>query len=220
MVISDLWISAGDDLSVGRFITFEGGEGVGKSTLVTAVATSLSTLGIDPVRTREPGGVVLAEAIRDLVLFPPDEGDWDPMSRAMLMNAARVEHLVGLIRPALKQGRWVLSDRFSDSTRVYQHIEGVGDTELAMLERLTLSETRPDITFLLDAAPEALLDRRSQRGVVDAFEAKPISFHNAVRDAFLALAECEPERVVRIDALQTPEQMCATVMTEIKRRFL
>lgn len=207
-------------MSTGRFITFEGGEGVGKSTLVAAVATALKARGIDPVCTREPGGVALAEAVRELVLFPPAEGDWDPVSRALLMNAARVEHLVSLIRPALTEGKWVLSDRFSDSTRVYQQIEGVADDQLATLERLTLGDTRPDLTFLLDAAPEALLERRSQRGVVDAFEAKPVDFHIAVREAFLALAEGEPERVVRVDALQSPEQMCSAVMTEIRHRFL
>ncbi len=203
----------------GRFITLEGGEGAGKSTLISALSTALEDKGLECLVTREPGGTPLAEAIRDLALSAPGGADWQPLSRALLMNAARQDHLEALIKPALDGGAWVLCDRFADSTRVYQGLEGLGAGIIQKLEDLVVGQDQPDLTLILDAAPVDLLSRREQRGTSDVFESKDIDFHNSVRAAFLAIAEAEAERCVVLDALQSPEDVLKAALEAITDRL-
>lgn len=203
----------------GRFITLEGGEGTGKSTLIAGLRAALEARGIEVLVTREPGGTPLAEAVRSLALTPPEGESWSPLAHALLMNTAREDHLVKKIRPALAAGTWVISDRFADSTRAYQSIDGVGLETLLAIEAAIVGETRPDLTLILDAAPEALAERRRIRDVTDVFEAKAAAFHAQVRAAFLAIAEAEPERCVIIDALGPPEEVLARALSALEQRL-
>ncbi|WOR16381.1 dTMP kinase [Hyphomonas sp. FCG-A18] len=203
----------------GRFITIEGGEGTGKSTLIAGLTQAFRERGIAVLTTREPGGTPLAEQVRELALSKHENEGWSPLAHALLMNAARQDHLDRQIRPALRAGRWVISDRFADSTRVYQGIDGVSERFLKALEAQIVGETRPDITLILDGDPERLQERRSLRGVSDVFEARDLGFHNAVRDGFLAIAEAEPERCAVIDALVSPEAVVASGLQAIDTRI-
>lgn len=193
----------------GHFITLEGGEGTGKSTLAKALARKLEAAGIQAVLTREPGGTPLAEAARHLLLHPPEGEAWSPLSEALLVNAARRDHLEKLIRPALARGDWVICDRFADSTRVYQSIDGgVALNTLLSIEREVLGDTIPSMTLVLDVSLEVARERRAVRaGALDTFERRPDAFHEAVRAAFLAIAQAEPERCRLIDAGQTAEEV-------------
>lgn len=206
-------------LGAGRFITLEGGEGTGKSTLIAGLRAALEAKGLTVHVTREPGGTPLAEQVRNLALTPPDGEAWSPLAHALLMNTAREDHLNKLIRPALARGEWVLCDRFADSTRAYQSIDGVEPAILIALEKMIVAETKPDLTLLLDAAPDALADRRRARGVKDVFEDKDLAFHQHVREAFLTIADQAPERVYVIDALRAPEDVLESAMTEISRKL-
>ncbi len=196
----------------GKFITLEGGEGTGKSTLITGLAKALRAQGKEIVTTREPGGTVLAEQIRSLALTPPDDQSWSPLAHALLMNTARDDHLRKLIRPALARGAWVLCDRFSDSTRAYQSVDGVARETLLMIESAVLSDTIPDLTFILDGDPKALLDRRQSRGTRDVFEDKDMAFHDQIRQAFLSIAHETPDRCIIIDAEQSPNDVLEDAM--------
>ena len=184
----------------GRFITFEGGEGAGKSTQIGLLAASLRALGVAVELTREPGGSEGAEAIRALVLGR--RFTLDPLAEALLFAAARADHVRQRIEPALAAGRWVLCDRFIDSTRAYQ---GAGSTvpalTIATLERLVVGDAWPDCTVILDLDPELGRERlRRRRGGDDRFEAEPPDFHRRVRAAFQEIAAAEPQRCVLIDA--------------------
>ena len=205
----------------GRFITLEGGEGVGKSTLQMTLATRLRGMDIEVVTTREPGGTPLAERVRKLALHPPEDDAWSPLAEALLMNAARSDHLDKLIRPALARGKWVISDRFSDSTRVYQSVKGgVSQEILLQIEASVIADTRPDITLVLDAPKAATDVRRTSRGTAtDAFESRPDTFHEAVRSAFQALAQTNPDRCHLIDAGQTAEQVAEAAWRKIEPLF-
>ena len=203
----------------GSFITLEGGEGTGKSTLIAGLRAALEARGIEVLVTREPGGTPLAEAVRSLALTPPEGESWSPLAHALLMNTAREDHLVKKIRPALAAGTWVISDRFADSTRAYQSIDGVDLETLLAIEAAIVGETRPDLTLILDAAPEALAERRRIRDVTDVFEAKAAAFHEQVRAAFLAIAEAEPGRCVIIDALGPPEEVLARALSALEQRL-
>ena len=182
----------------GLFLTFEGGEGAGKSTQIRRLAAHLEAAGHRVVVTREPGGTPLAEAIRALLLGPEASGD--ALTEALLFAAARREHLRALIEPALAAGGIVLCDRFTDSTRAYQG----GRIAPAVLEATIALATGglvPDLTFLLDLAPETGLARAKARSVApDSFERADLAFHEAVRTRFLALAQAEPDRIRIIDA--------------------
>lgn len=204
----------------GRFITLEGGEGTGKSTLIAGLQSVLHDRGTEIVVTREPGGTVLAEAVRALALNPPDGESWSPLAHALLMNTAREDHLKNLIRPALARGAWVICDRFADSTRAYQSIDGVALERLLAIEAIVVGETRPDLTLILDAAPDALAERRYQRNVSDVFEQKDLSFHEQVRSAFLDIADKEPDRCVVLDALQSPEDVLNAALSVIDRHLV
>ncbi len=187
----------------GRFITFEGGEGTGKSTQGAFLADRLKTYGLGVIMTREPGGSPGAEAIRHVLL----SGAAQPLgshAEAILFAAARDDHVRQLIRPALEAGHWVICDRFADSTRVYQGVLGNVDPRvIRSLERVAVGDTRPDITFVLDVpAAVGLARAASRRGrtAVDRFEAETIEFHTKLREAYRELAEREPDRCVLIDA--------------------
>jgi len=204
----------------GQFITLEGGEGVGKSTLLSGLANRLETLGIHVVKTREPGGTPLAETVRNLALHPPNGAKWSPLAEALLMNAARASHLDDLVRPALVRGDWVLCDRFSDSTLAYQSIGGVPIETLRAMEASVLKQTVPDLTLILDASPAQLIERRQSRGEpLDVFEARPQEFHNAVRDAFLTIAESDSARYVVLDAMAPAAEVLEVAWAEIATRL-
>jgi len=188
-------------LSAGRFVTFEGIEGVGKSTQIARAAAHLRSLGIEVVVTREPGGTPLAEALRRLVLEPRDE-PLDGVSELLLMFAARSIHLANLIEPALRRGAWVLCDRFTDATEAYQGGgRGVDIRDVHALERIAQRGRRPDLTLLLDAPVEVAAARARARGPqTDRFERERSDFFERVRAAYLAVLAREPDRVHRIDA--------------------
>jgi dTMP kinase len=205
----------------GRFITLEGGEGVGKSTLQHMLAERLEAAGFGVVTTREPGGTRLAERLRELALHPLNGETWSPMAEALLMNAARVDHLDKLIRPALAKGLWVICDRFSDSTRVYQSVgDGVPEDVLIAIETPVLGATRPDLTLVLDAPPSKTEARRKIRDQrKDVFEMRPDTFHSAVRQAFLHLVKTEPDRVKLIDASQDVDAVTHDAWRKVQALF-
>jgi dTMP kinase len=184
----------------GRFITFEGGEGAGKSTQLKRLAERLRARGVEVVATREPGGSPGAESIRELVLNGAADR-WSPVTETLLMYAARRDHIERVIEPALARGAWVVCDRFADSTRAYQGAAGGTDPALiAALEAHVLGATRPDLTLIFDISPEAGLARAHARGGELRFESKGLDFHRRLRDGFLAIARAEPERCMLIDA--------------------
>ena len=203
----------------GQFITLEGGEGTGKSTLMSGLAERLRTKGINVLTVREPGGTPLAEDVRSLALKKREDNNFSGIALALLMHTARDDLLEREIRPALRAGHWVLCDRFADSTRVYQGIDGAPDDLLEALERNIVAQTQPDLTLILDGPPDALLSRRSDRGVSDVFETRDLDFHDEVRRRFLAIAEIHSDRCVVIDALQSPENVLKESTTVIDQRF-
>jgi dTMP kinase len=186
----------------GRFITFEGGEGSGKSTHAATLALRLRAIGIPVLVTREPGGSPGAEIIRH-VLLSGAAAPLGPETEALLFAAARDDHLRVTIRPALAAGKWVISDRFLDSTRAYQGALGRVDPQLIReLERVTVGETMPDLTLILDVPANVGLARAAARrgnGQVDRFEAEDTTFHDNLRQAFRTIAAQEPDRCVVID---------------------
>ncbi len=188
-------------MSRGRFITFEGGEGAGKSTQVRRLAERLATAGREVVTTREPGGSPGAESIRDIVLKGAADR-WSPVTETLLMYAARRDHIERVIRPALERGAWVVCDRFADSTRAYQGAAGGVDRALIdALETHILDGARPDLTLVFDLPPETGLERAHVRaGAEMRFESKGVAFHTRLREAFRAIATAEPDRCVLIDA--------------------
>jgi dTMP kinase len=185
----------------GIFITFEGGEGAGKSTQVRRLAERLSASGREVVTTREPGGSEGAEAIRAL-LVQGEADRWSPLSETLLLYAARADHLERLIRPALERGAIVISDRFADSTRAYQGAAGgIDPVFIDQMEEAVLGATRPDLTLILDLPAESGLARAAGRGGAEArFESKGLAFHQNLREGFLAITASEQERCVVIDA--------------------
>jgi dTMP kinase len=206
----------------GRFITFEGGEGTGKSTQASLLAERLRGYGLGVVVTREPGGSPGAEAIRHVVL----SGAAQPLgshAEAILFAAARDDHVSQLIRPALAAGRWVICDRFADSTRIYQGVLGNVDPRvISSLERITVGDTKPDVTVILDVPTELGFERASSRrgrGRADRFEAETLEFHNKLREAYRELAEREPDRCVLIDAGGEASTVADAVWAVINRRL-
>lgn len=207
-------------MSRGRFITLEGGEGAGKSTLAARLGETLSARGIEIVLTREPGGTPAADQIRDLLVR--GQGDrWSVLSESLLFAAARNDHLERVIRPALAAGRWVISDRYMDSTHAYQVAgRGLPAETFDALHRAIGAE-RPDLTLILDLDPAAGVGR--SRGVAageSRFEEMDLSFHARVRDDFLALAEREPQRCVLLDAGQSRDAVFAAALHAIDTRLV
>ena len=206
----------------GRFITFEGGEGAGKSTHAALLAQRLRALGIGVVLTREPGGSPGAEIIRHVLL----SGAAKPLgadAEAILFAAARDDHVRHTIEPALARGRWVICDRFSDSTRVYQGIVGKVDLKLITgLERITLGELRTDLTFVLDVPTDVGIARANKRrgeGEADRFEGEQPQFHDRLREAFRTLALSEPDRCVLIDACEPRAEVAEKIWKVANERL-
>jgi len=204
----------------GKFITLEGGEGAGKSTQVNFLADFLRHKNIDVVQTREVGGAPSAEAIRDLWLLK-GEGYWDHLSELFLIMAARREHLVKTIWPALDRGAWVISDRFNDSSRAYQGIGlGLGLDVVEDLYRRIAPQFEPDLTLLLDLPVEAGLARMSaRRGQDDRYQQKEIVFHQQLREAYLALAHQDAHRFRIIDASVAPTTVSEAIAHAVQGHF-
>ena len=204
-----------------RFITLEGGEGAGKSTQVKRLAAWLEARGIRTLTTREPGGAPGAEAIRNL-LVNGEPGLWEPVTEAMLHYAARRDHLARTVWPAMEQGTWVISDRFADSTAVYQGAgQGVSPEILAALHRVAADDFKPDLTLILDVPVEIGLARAAARRGIggDRYERMGTPFHERLRAGFRALAEREPERCVLIDASQPVDAVTAAMESAADRKF-
>lgn len=201
-----------------RFVTFEGIEGVGKSTQAGLAAAHLRERGLEVVVTREPGGTPLAEAIRRLVLAPREE-KVDGVCELLLMFAARAVHLENLIEPALARGAWVLCDRFTDATEAYQGAgRGVPLEHIRALERISQRGRRPDLTLFLDAPVDVAITRSRKRGgAADRFEAEQAAFFERVRAGYLAILAREPGRVVRVDAAQSPDEVAAQIKPVLDR---
>jgi len=202
-------------MTANRFITVEGIEGVGKSTNIAFIANYLEQRGETVVCTREPGGTPGAEAIRQLVL-DTDRSELGDRSELLLMFAARAVHLENLIQPALDAGKWVICDRFTDATYAYQGGgRGFDFAEIAALEQLVQGDLRPGLTLLLDGSFELSVARRAERTETDRFEKEQLDFFGKVRDAYLAIAEQQPQRVRVINAGQTLEQVQQDIAAEL-----
>jgi dTMP kinase len=198
----------------GRFIALEGGEGAGKSTQLRALADRLRERGVDVLETREPGGSPGAEAIRALLLHGPDDA-WLPRAEALLFAAARSDHVARTILPALEQGRWVLCDRFVDSSRAYQGgASGLDDADIVELHRIGSAGLLPDRTLLLRVDPATANARRDQRRLAqpDRFEDREDGFHARVAAAFDSIAAQEPDRVRVVDAVGDRDDVTARLM--------
>jgi dTMP kinase len=202
----------------GRFITFEGGEGAGKSTQAKLLSARLEGAGVPTLVTREPGGTPLGEDIRGLILKDRPQ---DPVTELLLFAAARAEHMTAVIRPALDEGTWVISDRFMDSTRVYQgRLYSVEPDLIKTLERYTVAPDFPDLTLILDLPPEAGLERANTRGTLSRYDAERIETHVVLRQGFLEIAEAEPKRCVLIDGSLSASSVETAVWQAVSDRLL
>lgn len=206
----------------GRFITFEGGEGAGKSTQIKTLAERLNGAKLRTLLTREPGGSPGAEVIRHVLLSGMGKL-LGPEAETLLFAAARDDHVHAVIKPALDRGIWVLCDRFFDSTRVYQGRLGKVDPKvLNAIQRVTIGDLKPDLTIILDIPVEIGMPRAAARrgdGAPDRFEAEDVEFHQGLRDAYRQIAAAEPERCVLIDANATIGAVAAQVWTAVRDRF-
>ena len=206
----------------GRFITFEGGEGSGKSTHAAVLAKRLKSLGIGIEVTREPGGSPGAEAIRH-VLLSGGAQPLGPIAEAILFAAARDDHVRATIEPALQRGKWVVCDRFTDSTRVYQGVLGRVDARLIRgLERVTIGDLKPDLTFILDVPVEVGLARAAKRrgnDQIDRFETETRDFHQKLCDAYRDIAARESERCVLIDAQKSRNEVANQIWKIVYARL-
>jgi len=204
----------------GRFVTLEGGEGVGKSTQIRRLGERLRAQGLDVIETREPGGSPGAEEIRGLLLGGGVER-WDDVTEALLMYAARRDHLARKVWPALARGQWVLCDRFEDSTRAYQGAgSGLDRAVIDALGQVARADFTPDLTLILDL-PVSLGRARAaaRRGPNDRFEQRDDGFHERVRQGFLAVAAAEPERCAVIDASQPLDVVAEAIAGTVERRL-
>lgn len=204
----------------GRFITLEGGEGVGKSTQARRLVERLRALGLGVVQTREPGGSPGAEAIRGLVVSGETER-WSPMTELMLMFAARNDHLEQTIRPALERGDWVVCDRFADSSRAYQGAGGGAPSAfIEALDQAVVGDTQPDLTLVFDLPVEVGLERAFGRGLFETrFESKGVAFHERLRAGFLAIARDHPERCQVVDADGDEDAVAERVWNAVDARL-
>lgn len=211
----------------GRFITFEGGEGAGKSTQIRLLADHLWAAGCSVIVTREPGGSPFAERVRQF-LFERDKPEGSALAEALLFYAARADHLAVTIKPALDRGAWVLCDRFMDSTRAYQGAGGrLAGAVVDTLEALVVGDARPDLTIILDLDPLEGLQRaghrqqREQPGLEarDPFEGRELAFHQRLRQGFLDIAAAEPARCAIVDAAAGVEDLAARIRTLVTARL-
>jgi len=200
-----------------RFITFEGGEGSGKSTQARLLAEKLRAQGHNVVLTREPGGSPVAEKIRALILDDPPQS---PIAELLLFAAARAEHLTATIIPALRDGKWVICDRFMDSTRVYQGgLWNVDPALIAMLEQQTVAPHFPALTLILDLPVETAMQRAAQRGTLSRYDAQRRETHDLIRSGFTQIAQAEPARCALIDASGTQAEIAASIWQTVSTRL-
>jgi dTMP kinase len=206
----------------GRFVSFEGGEGSGKSTQIRILAERLDAAKLRAIVTREPGGSPGAEIIRHLLLSGMGKL-LGPEAETLLFAAARDDHVRTVIKPALSQGVWVLCDRFSDSTRAYQGRLGkVAPEIMNAMERVTIGDLKPDLTLILDVPVEVGMRRAAARrgsGAPDRFEAEDVKFHQQLRDAYRQIAADEPKRCILIDANADANTVAASVWAALRNRF-
>lgn len=196
-------------MSKGMFITIEGGEGAGKTTLIRLLAAELEAQGLPVMTTREPGGIPIAEKIREVIL-DTSHTSMDGRTEALLYAAARRQHLVEKVVPALDAGQWVICDRFIDSSLAYQgYARGLGMETVREINRYAIESWMPDITLYLDIPPELGLARiaASSQREVNRLDLEKESFHRKVRQGYLLLLEQEPERIVMLDASGEPEEI-------------
>lgn len=208
----------------GKFITFEGGEGAGKTTQIVRLAERLEACGVATVRTREPGGAPGADSIRSLLVSGATD-KWDPVSEVLLLYAARREHLNHTIRPALDRGAWVLCDRFADSTMAYQgYGHGVARDFIRTVHETVVGDAGPDLTMILDIPVDVGIARATARNTdtrsgEDRFERMDTGFHERLRAGFLAIAAESPQRVAVIDADASPEAVTEAVWRTLAERL-
>ncbi len=204
----------------GLFITLEGGEGSGKSTQIKLLKTGLEAVGQDVVVTREPGGAPGAEQIRNLLVDGPAER-WDPVTEALLHYAARREHLRQTVIPALETGKWVICDRFADSTMAYQgYGHGLGRDWILALHKSVVADLAPDLTLILDMPVEEGLARAAARGSGgDRYENMDLKFHHRLREGFLDIARREPDRCVVINAANPINEVQAAIRQIVNTRL-
>jgi dTMP kinase len=211
-------------MSRGAFITFEGSEGCGKSTQVLRLAARLEQVGVRVLITREPGGTAIGEKIRDLLQFAPESFAMTPETELLLFEASRAQLVRETIRPALEQGTAVISDRFFDSTTVYQGVARKLEPEIvATLNNFAVGPDRPDLTIILDVdvatARARMLRRVRPVAVVDRMEQEPIEFYERVCDAYRALARDEPDRCLLIDGAKSPDEIENQIWDAVSNRF-
>lgn len=204
----------------GQFITFEGGEGAGKTTQAELLAKSLNNAGIETLLTREPGGTFGAEAIRELVLSGTSDR-WSGLTELLLMYAARLDHVEKLINPALERGAWVISDRFSDSSMAYQGFaRGLGKDRVMAVHKAVLDDFEPNMTVLFDMDPVMAMKRVETRGEeITRFDAESMEFHNTLRDAFLEIAKDNEHRISVIDANSPIEAVNTQILAAIVQKY-
>jgi len=204
----------------GFFITIEGIEGVGKSTNINTIKGYLTQKKIDFIITREPGGTLLAEKIRDLLLEVNNDEKLSELSELLLIFASRAQHLEKLIKPALTKGKWVICDRFTDATYAYQgEGRGLDWGKISQLEELVQEHLRPDLTIILDLDPRLGLERAKGRGELDRFEQEKMEFFTKVRTAYLKIAAADPERCIVIDASSELAEVSALLLNALDNKL-
>ena len=204
----------------GFFITIEGVEGVGKSTNINTIKGYLTQKKIDFIITREPGGTLLAEKIRNLLLEVNNDEKLSELSELLLIFASRAQHLEKLIKPALTKGKWVICDRFTDATYAYQgEGRGLDWGKISQLEELVQEHLRPDLTIILDLDPRLGLERAKGRGELDRFEQEKMEFFTKVRTAYLKIAAADPERCIVIDASSELAEVSALLLNALDNKL-
>lgn len=205
----------------GLFVTFEGGEGAGKSTLIRGINDELAKMGFSLVLTREPGGTELGEEIRKIVLSHKDDTIFSPLAELALFLASRAEHVEEVILPALSQGKIVLCDRFSDSSVAYQgYARGLGMEKVEEMTLFMAKDLEPDVTFYLDIDPKLSMARRMcRKEKKDRIEKQSFAFHEKVREGFVLLSKKYPSRLHLIDATLSPKQVLQEAMNFLKKKL-
>jgi dTMP kinase len=207
----------------GLFITFEGGEGCGKSTQIAALKARLEAMGKTVVQTREPGGTALGESVRNLLQYDDAGQGMSPEAELLLFAASRAQHVRELIAPAIAEGQIVLCDRFLDSTTVYQGVaRAIDSKKVDTINQFAIGDTKPDLTILIDLPPEIGLARVHARsdGKLDRMEKEAIEFFQAVRQGYLDLAKSEPKRFLVVDGSQSVEELETQIWQKVEATFL